>query len=426
MATRTNAAKVSAVQKAIDNITGVTNAKLFSEAQKMSAQFASHTGKKTYDELVKSGYSDFNYSGAEFVNEWFKVMMMPVLNIINVSRAIDRLEAADFGEVYDIPNGGVIQRLSVNSVKPLSPAYRGLKNGDSVDQQVVILPTVNQRFFKMNFDYQSGITIQDFQAKQIITSDYGMSEFMAGIMEGLRNGYKIQLYENKLEVINAGINGLAGDGGNAHPLKDTQKINVDSWTDGSPTDDDLMSFVANIQDLITAFETVPQTGAYNANGFEDVQDISRLRILVRAGIKKKILRQLVRTSYHDEVLALPTLIEVPHFGGLIPYKEAAFTTQLYPVYDALGHQIGFSETKGQIGEDNVTVANAAVFWKDPNSKILAVVADKGWMFNAIQNPYEVRPAPPNARGLYNTYWASSPSNGIFYDANYNFVVISKP
>ena len=418
--------KVSAVQKAINNITGVTNAKLFADAQKMSPQFASHTGKKTYDELVKSGYSDFNYSGAEFVNEWFKVMMMPVLNIINVSRAIDRLEEADFGEVYDIPNGGVIQRLSVNSVKPLSPAYRGLKNGDSVDQQVVILPTVNQRFFKMNFDYQSGITIQDFQVKQIITSDYGMSEFMAGIMEGMRNGYKIQTYTNKLEVVNAGINGLAGDEGNAHPLKDTQKINVDSWTDGAPTDEDLMSFVANIQDLITAFETVPQTGAYNANGFEDVQDISRLRILVRAGIKKKILRQLVRTSYHDEVLALPTLIEVPHFGGLIPYKEAAFTTQLYPVYDSMGRQLGFSETKGQIGEDNVTVKNADVFWKDPNSKILAVVADKGWMFNAIQNPYEVRPAPPNARGLYNTYWASSPANGIFYDANYNFVVISKP
>lgn len=426
MAVKTKVAAVSAVQKAIDNITGVTNAKLFSEAQKMSAQFESHTGKKTYDELVKSGYSDFNYSGAEFVNEWFKVMMMPVLNIINVSRAIDRLEEADFGEVYSIPNGGVIQRLSVNSVKPLSPAYRGLKNGDSVDQQIVILPTVNQRFFKMNFDYQSGITIQDFQVKQIMASDYGMSEFLAGIMEGLRNGYKIQLYTNKLEVVNAGINGLAGDEGNAHPLKDTQKIVVDSWTDGAPTDEDLMSFVANIQDLITAFETVPQTGAYNANGFEDVQDISRLRILVRAGIKKKILRQLVRTSYHDEVLALPTLIEVPHFGGLIPYKEAAFTTLLYPVYDSMGHQLGFSETKGQIGEDSVTVANTAVFWKDPNSKILAVVADKGWMFNAIQNPYEVRPAPPNARGLYNTYWASSPANGIFYDANYNFVVISKP
>lgn len=422
----TSKAKASAVQKAIDNITGVKNAKLFEEAQKMSPQFASHTGQKTYDELVKSGYSDFNYSGAEFVNEWFKVMMMPVLNIINVSRAVDRLEAAGFGEVYNIPNGGVIQRLSVNSVKPLSPAYRGLKNGDSVDQQVVILPTVNQRFFKMNFDYQSGITIQDFQVKQIMASDYGMSEFMAGIMEGLRNGYTIQLYENKLEVINAGINGLAGEGGNAHPLKDTQKIVVDSWTDESPTDADLLSFVADIQDLITAFETTPQTSAYNANGFADVQDISRLKILVRAGIKKKIMRQLIRTSYHDEVLALPDMIEVPHFGGLIPYKESAFTTQLYPVYDSLGHQLGFSETKGQTGQENVTVENTAVFWKDPNSKILAVVADKGWMFNAIQNPYEVRPAPPNARGLYNTYWASSPANGIFYDANYNFVVISKP
>nr|DAI48962.1 MAG TPA: Head protein [Bacteriophage sp.] len=422
----TKVAKVSAVQKAINNITGVTNAKLFEQAQKMSPQFESHTGKKTYDELVKSGYSDFNYSGAEFVNEWFKVMMMPVLNIINVSRAVDRLEAAGFGEVYSIPNGGVIQRLSVNSVKPLSPAYRGLKNGDSVDQQIVILPTVNQRFFKMNFDYQSGITIQDFQVKQIMASDYGMSEFMAGIMEGLRNGYTIQLYENKLEVVNAGINGLAGEGGNAHPLKDTQKIVVDSWTDGAPTDADLLSFVADIQDLITAFETTPQTSAYNANGFADVQDISRLKILVRAGIKKKIMRQLIRTSYHDEVLALPELIEVPHFGGLVPYKEAAFTTQLYPVYDSLGHQLGFSETKGQIGQDNVTVANTDVFWKDPNSKVLAIVADKGWMFNAIQNPYEVRPAPPNARGLYNTYWASSPANGIFYDANYNFVVISKP
>lgn len=409
----------------ISNVAAMSNSELFSWAQKLNPQFSAHTGKGTYEEMAKKGYSDFNYSGAEFVNEWFKVMQQVVLQLVDISHATNRLEDAGFGETYDVPNGGVVQRMSVNSVKPVSPAYRGLKNGDSIDMYTVIQPTVSQRFFGRNFDYQSGITMQDFQVKQILASDYGMSEFLAGIMEGMRNGYIIQSYNNMLEVVNAGINGLAGDDGVTHPLKKSQKLAVDSWTD-KPTDDDLMSFVANVQDLVTAFEISPQTGAYNCNGFESVQDIGRLKILVRAGIKKKIMRQLIRTSYHDDVLALPTMIEVPHFGGLIPYKEASYATQLYPVYDSMGHELGYSETEGQTGADAVTVTNENVYWKDPNENVLAVVADKGWLFHSVQNPYTVQPTPPNPRGMYTNYWANSPANGIHYDAQYNFVIITKP
>lgn len=62
-----------------------------------------------------------------------------------------------------------------------------------------------------------------------------------------------------------------------------------------------------------------------------------------------------------------------------------------------------------------------IVWVDPNAGVKAILADKGMIFEGIQNNYEVRPIT-NPAGLYTNYWASAPGNFIGWDPIYNFIV----
>lgn len=392
----------------------MTNAQLWDYIRSKFPTFKSHTSKSTADMFTDSGFEALKAGDyPDILNDFFELTLRVFLQQINVSRAEDTLSRDGFGEYYDQPNGGYIQRMSIDSVKPISSAYKGLKNGDSPDPFVVRKPTVAERFWRQNFDYASLLTIpDDFQFKQIFISEFGMSEYMGGLMTALQNGYTIQLYENKLEAINAGLNS------EKHPLQETQKMTVELSAD--PTTEELKQFILSIRNLVDAMCMGPQNNGFNAMHFSTMQDKTRLKLLVRPGIKNAIAVKLLANSYNIEELNLPIdVIEVPHFGGLVPYADADYKTQLYPVYDKLGSCIGFNEVEGA---DTVTVEEVDVFWKDPNADTFAIVADKGWLFYNVQNPYRVEPIR-NPRGLYTNYWASSPNNTVSIDPIYNVVAI---
>lgn len=392
----------------------ISNVDLWNEIRNRFPQFESHTSEATRNLFTESGFEALKASDyPDVLNDFFNLSLRVYLQMVTLSRAKDILDDGDFGEYYDNPMGGYIQRMSINSIKPVSPAFKKLANGKSVDPFVVNKPEANERLFRQNFDYQSLLTMpDDFQFKQIFISPYGMSEYMGGLMTALENGYTVQKCENKLEAINAGINSTQ------FPLQKTQIVTVNMSAD--PTNEELVNTILTMNNVISAMTIGPQCSAFNALKFSTIQDKSRLRILVKPGFKNVIKTKLLANAFNRDELTLDAaIVEVPHFGGLKPYKEAEHTTQLYPVYNTLGTCIGFNEAADQ---DVVTVEEANVFWKDPNEDVIAIIADKGWMFHSQQNPYTVEPVR-NARGLYTNYWASSPNNTIAIDPIYNVVVI---
>ena len=293
----------------------MTNGKLWDMIRNKFPQFASHTAKATAELFTEAGYEQLkNGDYPNALNDFYELTLRVYLQQINVSRAEDNLSRDGFGEYYEQPLGGFIQRMSIDSIKPVSPAFKGLVNGSSVDPFVVRKPKVGERFFKQNFDYQSLLTMpDDFQMKQIFISEFGMSEYMGGLMTALENGYTVQLYENKLEAINAGINSVN------FPLQDTQKINVSLSAD--PTAAELSAFILAVRNTVDAMTLGPQNHGFNAMKFNTVQDKSRLKLLLRPGIKNAISVKLLANAYNIEDLQLPIdVIEVPHFGGLIPWS----------------------------------------------------------------------------------------------------------
>lgn len=391
----------------------MTNSNIWNELRNKYPSFASHTAKATKEFFTEQGYEALKQTDPTAVNDFFLLSLRVKLLGVNASHAKDSFEENDFGEFFNAPFGGIVQKIAVNSVKPISPAYKNLKNGDSPDPFVVRKPVTSERFFKQNFDYASLITLPDeFQKKTIFINEMGMSEFTAAITEGLQNGYTIQKFNTKLEAINAMINSTT------YKLQDTQKMNVNIADATAPTNEELLNFILAVMNVADAMQLPPQTGAYNAMKFESKQEQKRLKLLVRPGWKNRIMMALPQVFHYKETpLANLTIIEVPHFGGLVPYKEAALTTQIYPHYNALGEEDGWSLTEG--GEKDDSIKDP--FYKDPNANIFAMLADNRVVFEVQQNPYTVEPIR-NPRGLYTNLWASSPDNTIAADPLYNSVL----
>lgn len=376
----------------------VTNADWWNLARALDPTFASHTAEATANLFTERGFSEIQKSGLNTLDNMFGIVLPYYLNLVNISHAKDPLDRGDVGEYFESEYGEFTQRMAVNSIKPISPAYRDLKDGPGPDPFVIRTPTLSDRFFQPNFDYQSLVTIpDDWATKRIFTSEYGFSEVLAGIYAGMENGYTIQKYVAKKEAINSAINDPA--------LQNTQIVPV-SLPD-NPTEEQLVQFILAVKNVISFMDTTPQTSAFNALGFADMQDPSRLRMLVRAGFKNKVDMIAARNSFNRDVLNLPIpVVEVSDFGGLTPLMDGETA---YPVYSSIGEEIGFSKTKGATTPDTGTLT-----YNDPNANVAAVLLDKGAIFEIRRNPYIVEPIR-NPRGRYTNSWASSPNNTIAYD-----------
>lgn len=398
-----------------------TNAEMWNALRAKSPSFRSITAKVTDDFFSERGWSEISRNNIPALNEFFELSMRVAFQKIDIAKVKTRLKDAGLVETYGTENGNYLQRISMEVIKPLSPAYRGIKNGDSVDPFVVRKPEAKERFFQKNSDYASGITIQDFQIKNIFLQQSGMSAFIAGIMAGLENGYREQMELNVYKCLHEAINSQD------KPLQDTQQITLTSWTDGGATEAELLDFITQLQDLATAMDTSITQKGFNANEFETAVDKEDHIVLVRAGIMNQIKRMKALNVHYGEgsnMLEIPfKVVEVQDFGGQQYYFGDTTDYPLYPHYDNLGAVDGWALSVG--GDKEKSLNDPGVRVVDTDANILAVVAQKGVIFENIVNPYNVEVAR-NSRGLYNNYWASAPDNTIAYDANYDLITISKP
>ena len=395
----------------------VSNVDLWNLLRDKYPNFKNHTSKGTADMFDEKGYEALQRTDVNAINEFYELSLRVMLQMVNISEAKDPFDIADVGENFTNAYGGYIQRIAIPSVKPVSPSWKGLKNGESVDPYVVYKSEAKERFFQANFDYQSLITIPDLETyKNMFISEFGVSEAFAGWLRGLENGYILQKYVNKLEVLNKAINSVK------YPLQNSQIAQV-SLSD-VPTNNELVDLWLSFKNIISAMQSAPQTSAFNSMKFASTQDTSRLRLVIRQGLKNQLASKVLASAFNPNQIGLPeniNIMEVANFGGLKPFQDEGFTTPLYPVYDKLGHIIGYNT---QADQEVVTVQEENVHWQDPNEDVVAVLMDKGAIFTSTQNPYNVRPII-NPRGLYTNYWASAVGNTVACDPLFNFVVFKK-
>ena len=127
----------------------ISNVDLWNEIRNRFPQFESHTSKGTKQMFTESGFEALKSGDyPDVLNDFFNLSLRVYLQLVTVSKAKDILDEGDFGEYYNNPMGGYIQRMSINSIKPVTPAFKNLTNGKSVDPFVVNKPEVAERLFK--------------------------------------------------------------------------------------------------------------------------------------------------------------------------------------------------------------------------------------------------------------------------------------
>lgn len=421
--------KSGSLRTALNQVAGITNDQFWDKARRFDPTFKSHTAEATAELFTDKGFEQITLAGTQTLNEFFEVSMRVAFQLLNVARAKNPLVDKGLVQVFNEGMGGYIQRMSVETIKPVSPAYLNIQNGDWVNQDIVRKAEVKERFFARQFAYQSLITIQDYQLKKLWLNPTGMGQYIAGVMQGLANGYTIQEYVNIKECINTALNS------DVTPLQDTQKIEVSNYAE---TDEGLIAFILSVKNLATQMETTPSTAAYNAMGFDSSADVSDHVLLIRSGIKNLIDVKTLVGAFNPEKLSIPfEMIEISDFGGLVP-KDAENAT-MTPAYDTFGSEVGFvtgtpdaaayKKADGKyyvrIDGTETEVSEKPDHYEDPNANCLGVVMQKGAIFEDNQNPYTVN-VHQNFRGLYTNYIANKPEGSINYDALYNVIAFTKP
>lgn len=393
----------------------VKNSKLAALAQRLSPSFKAWTANGTlerFDQGIEAN-KEFMNDPAK-VNEWFGVLARVVLLKIDVARAVDPLTENGLVAHYNQPLGDVVQLMSVGMVKPVEPKFRGLKNGDFVNDQIVRKPELGERFYSQNFDFSNWVTLQDYQIKTIFASEYGMSEVLGAIVEQLNNSYIVQRYYLIMQAIDRLINSTE------FPLTANQKVSVTGLDMSNPTADSLNELIKAIQNTANALSLVPATGKYNAAGFTSHVDKSDYLILMRATIITEIRNKLRVGAYNPEDLALPFTVQpMPDFGGLIPTNDGS--TEIFPTYDEFGSVNGFATTAGA---DTPTIDENDVIYKDPNAKVAAIIVQKGAILTTEQNPLMMPVSYPNARGVYQNHFIHKIGDGVHTDYYKNVITFS--
>lgn len=409
-------------------ISVMSNADFLEEVANLAPQF-----KEVASRVAKDGFTESNFeamsqlpTGQDNVTNFYSIACLVGMQLVDYAGFRNKVDEIGVIERLAMPFGQYIQRNRVNRIKNVNPAWKGLKDGDSVDPYVVRKPEIEQDYYGgKNVAYQTFITMQEWDLKAAWLSEGGI----AGIVGAVFHMIDLDRAEFDFALFNEALNGAINS--SDHPLQGSQKIElaaptatVANFTAATFTKAELIELVEDVIDIGEAIESNVTLNTFNAAAYPMPLETSDLVMMIRSGYKAKI-RTLLADVYHDENLKIPFEMKVvQNFGGLVPFDSD--NAELQPVYDSLGAMVGYvkksytnvsaatyDETNDkytvkygaqQGSTADVTPESGVDHYVDPNEKVIAVIAQKGLIFELIQNPFNVRPIF-NPRGEYtNTFF----------------------
>lgn len=437
----------------LEVLSAMSNADFLAEVSKQAPEFTALASEKSYDVFTEKGFQALKQISADAVTRFYGVALLVGAQQIDFFDIKNPLEG--LVDRYAMGSGAYLQRTAVKRIKGVNPGWlgsdgKGLKNGDSPDQFEVRKPEVEQRYFGLNWNYQNWITLQDFDLKQGWLSENGIGAITSAIFRMIELDRAEVGFAKFFEVLNGALNS------STYALKDSQVLKLDSWTDAAPTDAEINALVILVKNIAEALDTVPAQDLYNAASYPNSASAEDHVLLVRQGMKS-VIEKVMAYAFGPEYLQFPIKLKaVPNFGGLKPYYTYSNTdTDGQVVYDKNGTPVGIineayyvnpaspaaykkadgkwyisaGEVEGTYAEYSVIdyegLSGIEVKYTDPNENVIAVLYQKGGIFEIMQNEMATLPAR-NERGFYTNVWFNQPDNGVNFDYYRNLVAICKP
>lgn len=426
--------------KNLGSIARISNSDFLKKVSEYAPEYGSVT--------AKIGRDVFNEAGFEAVQQlpggatrFYGIAMLVGAQYVDFTQGRNVLDDIGIIERFKMSLASYIQRNRVAPIRNVNPGWlgsdgTGLKNGDWVNQDLVRKFEVISDYYGLNSNYQNFFTLQRFDLKRGWLTENGIGDIVAQAYNMVsidRKNWEFALF---FHVLSGALNS------SRYPLKDTQKLVLTSWTDAAPTDAEINELIIEAKNVAEAMTLTPTFDQFNAAGAPNDAPVDAHVLLVRPGIKAQI-EKMLGYAYNRDELQFPFPVKtVANFGGLIP--EDANNAKMQEVYATDGTTVGYIDGAATINGParqvngqwlvNITSGGATAdttfptepdHWEDPNADALAAIAQKGVIFELIQNEMHVD-VHQNFRGVYENVFFNQEDNGINYNHTRNLIIIRKP
>ena len=300
---------------ALKDLAKLSNIDIWNMCRAKDRNFANVTAEATADLFTEKGFTALTSDDINILGDFYKLSVRIAFQSLEVAKARNIFEKVDLVEVYNTTEGGggMVQRIYLGGIDALDPQFKEWNKYETKSPFMDLgsVP-VDQSFWTQNFDFQSGITLAEFDIKRYFLNPYGMGQFLAGYMAALDNCYKIQKATLTKELISDAINNTK------YPLKETQIYSVGGFNLGDASTEQAVQTIKTMKNVKTAVNSVIQSGAYNAAGYETTWDIDEDSVcLVRAGVKTDLeaINKLNAPGFGTDI-PFDNIVEVTDFGGL--------------------------------------------------------------------------------------------------------------
>ena len=369
--------------------------------------FQGQTAEMTKDILLNTGYEGYqgldNNAKSQFWNLIYQAYLLKIRGPqVKIPKSFERV--VDFGSN---PYGGQAREIRTKLQKSTNPRGLNIVKGASVDPFVYRPIEVEEKYWKVNWEYANNSTIDDKQLPLSFSSETGISEVISKVMKNLDDAKALQEWTMIQYIFNTVIN-RAGIYSVEVPKVDAQSTNavMGQW-------------IEIFHNFYDSLKESPYSAEFNEAKFEHGVDMSNYVLYIRSTIWNHIKTTLLATTYHTENLGLPfTVIPVKNFAG-ITYKDG--NTPVVPVYSSnaadagtvLGYNADGDESKPYKQPHELTPV-------DNNETLDAVLVEKGAIFIRDNSPYKVD-AIYNPAGDYTNFWAKQHNRTIGYDDSYDII-----
>ena len=160
-------------------------------------------------------------TGQDNVSNFYSIACLVGMQFVDYAGFRNKVDEIGVIERLAMPFAEYIQRNRVKRIKNVNPAWKGLKDGDSVDPYIVRKPEIEQDYYGgKNVAYQTFITMQEFDLKRGWLSENGIGEIVGAVFNMIdldRAEFDYGLYK---EALNGAINSTS------HALQGSQKIEL--------------------------------------------------------------------------------------------------------------------------------------------------------------------------------------------------------
>lgn len=393
----------------INNI--LTNKELYEVATAKDTPGASlYSNFNSYEDFAKYAGALETQEARTLVNSYTTTSFAWYLENVYTETGANYLEEQGFGKKTIQAYFGMLQKMYVKVPDCVDAKFIGVQNGEVISPFINRNPETTELFYTFTDNYQNYVSISDQEIKTAFASETGISEFVAGVLEGMTAKFVEWELNKELDTINVAINS------EIYPLSNEQNITIPMAT---ASDSELKNLSNTIKNLVSAM-CLKATAAFNAGSWKYRQKKEDLALLIKPIYDNALSTYVLPYTFKDgiEIEGIKK-IYTDNFGGLVPTVDGTLETKLTPVRDNEGrvtHTYTDGASTPHIYNEN------EVEWYDPNKDVIAVLIDKDAFFEIDQNPMRVYPIF-NPRTERTNYFFNKMNIGFHFDKQRNIVVI---